>query len=54
VDKERIRAVSEQTPLGRPGEPEDVAGAAVYLASDAASFVTGQIVQVNGGWNFGR
>jgi 3-oxoacyl-[acyl-carrier protein] reductase len=54
VDEERIRAVSEQTPLGRPGQPEDVAGAAVYLASDAASFVTGQIIQVNGGWSFGR
>jgi 3-oxoacyl-[acyl-carrier protein] reductase len=54
VDEDRIRAVSEQTPLGRPGQPEDVAGAAVYLASDAAAFVTGQIIQVNGGWNFGR
>jgi 3-oxoacyl-[acyl-carrier protein] reductase len=54
VDEERINAVAEQTPLGRPGQPEDVAGAAVYLASDAASFVTGQIIQVNGGWSFGR
>jgi len=54
VDADRIRAVSEQTPLGRPGKPEDVAGAAVYLASDAAAFVTGQIIQVNGGWSFGR
>jgi 3-oxoacyl-[acyl-carrier protein] reductase len=54
VDDERIRAVSEQTPLGRPGQPEDIAGAAVYLASDAAAFVTGQVIQVNGGWNFGR
>jgi 3-oxoacyl-[acyl-carrier protein] reductase len=54
VDEDRVRAVSEQTPLGRPGQPHDVAGAAVYLASDAASFVTGQIIQVNGGWSFGR
>jgi 3-oxoacyl-[acyl-carrier protein] reductase len=54
VDEERIQAVSEQTPLGRPGTPEDIAGAAVYLASDAAAFVTGQIIQVNGGWSFGR
>jgi len=54
VDEERIRWVSEQTPLGRPGQPEDVAGAAVYLASDAGAFVTGQIIQVNGGWSFGR
>jgi 3-oxoacyl-[acyl-carrier protein] reductase len=54
VDEDRIKAVSERTPAGRPGEPEDIAGAAVYLASDAASFVTGQVIQVNGGWEFGR
>jgi 3-oxoacyl-[acyl-carrier protein] reductase len=54
VDEDRINAVSEQTPAGRPGEPDDIAGAAVYLASDAASFITGQVIQVNGGWNFGR
>jgi 3-oxoacyl-[acyl-carrier protein] reductase len=36
-------------PLGRPGEPEDVGKAAVYLASDDASFVTGKILRVDGG-----
>jgi len=44
--QERVR---RETPLGRWGEPEDVAGAAVWLASDAAAFVTGQVVRVNGG-----
>lgn len=41
--------VEEVTPLGRWGRPEDVAQAAVYLASDAAAFVTGQMLMVNGG-----
>jgi 7-alpha-hydroxysteroid dehydrogenase len=37
------------TPMGRPGEPEDIACAALYLASDASSWVTGKVVQVDGG-----
>lgn len=39
-----------QTPLGRFGEPEDIAWAAVYLASDEARFVTGQVLSPNGGF----
>lgn len=39
-----------QTPLGRLGEPDDIAWAAVYLASDEAAFVTGQTLSPNGGW----
>lgn len=38
------------TPLGRLGEPEDVARAALYLASDDSSFVTGAVLAVDGGW----
>jgi 3-oxoacyl-[acyl-carrier protein] reductase len=38
-----------KTPLGRWGRPEDVARAAVFLASDEARFMTGQTMMVNGG-----
>jgi 3-oxoacyl-[acyl-carrier protein] reductase len=48
-DPEWRRAVAESTPLRRWGRPEDVAAAAVYLASPAAAFVTGQAINVNGG-----
>jgi len=41
--------IARQIPLGRWGAPEDVAAAAVYLASDSARFVTGQMIMVNGG-----
>jgi 3-oxoacyl-[acyl-carrier protein] reductase len=41
--------VERMTPLGRWGTPEDVAQAAVYLASDAAAFITGQTLVINGG-----
>jgi len=37
-------------PMRRPGEPRDLAGAAVFLASDASSYMTGQILYIDGGW----
>ena len=37
-------------PLGRIGEPADLVGMFVYLASDASSWVTGQVFYVEGGW----
>jgi 3-oxoacyl-[acyl-carrier protein] reductase len=47
---ERFRAdVVAKTPLGRWGVPADVAGAAVFLASEASAFMTGQMIMVNGG-----
>ncbi|MFL5493693.1 MAG: SDR family NAD(P)-dependent oxidoreductase [Gemmatimonadales bacterium] len=47
---DRFRAdVVAKTPLGRWGVPDDLAGAAVFLASDASAFMTGQTIMVNGG-----
>ncbi|MGE5594433.1 MAG: SDR family NAD(P)-dependent oxidoreductase [Hyphomicrobiales bacterium] len=42
-----------RTPMGRLGRPEDLEGAVVFLASDAARFVTGHILYVDGGWTAG-
>jgi 3-oxoacyl-[acyl-carrier protein] reductase len=39
----------ERTPLRREGQPEDVANATVYLNSEAASFITGEVIEINGG-----
>jgi 3-oxoacyl-[acyl-carrier protein] reductase len=49
ADREFHRSVAQATPLGRWGRPQDVAGAALYLASPEAAFVTGQAINVNGG-----
>lgn len=50
VQNEEVRAMLvAKTPLGRHSQPEEIAGAAVYLASDAASFVTGHTLVVDGG-----
>jgi len=49
VDREFHRSVAQDTPLGRWGRPHDVADAALYLASPAAAFITGQAINVNGG-----
>lgn len=49
VDRDFHRSVAESTPLARWGRPEDVAAAALWLASPGAAFVTGQAVNINGG-----
>jgi 3-oxoacyl-[acyl-carrier protein] reductase len=44
-----VRELVEATPLGRPGTPDEIANTCCFLASDQASFITGQVVHVNGG-----
>ncbi len=49
-DSQRSEAILSRTPLGRWGEPADVAGPVLFLASDAARFVTGVVLPVDGGY----
>lgn len=49
-DKEFYNYTIERIPLGRFGKPNDLAGAVVFLASDASDFVTGHILNIDGGW----
>ena len=50
ADETRNRQILERTPAGRWGEPEDVAGAAVFLSSPASDYVNGHVLVVDGGW----
>ncbi|WP_296679426.1 2-dehydro-3-deoxy-D-gluconate 5-dehydrogenase KduD [Novosphingobium sp.] len=50
ADQTRNRQIIERIPTGRWGNPQDIAGAAIFLASSAADYVTGQILAVDGGW----
>lgn len=50
ADQDRNTAILARIPIGRWGNPEDIAGAAVFLASGAASYINGEILTVDGGW----
>jgi len=50
ADETRNRQILERIPAGRWGAPSDLAGAAVFLASDASNYVNGHILAVDGGW----
>lgn len=49
LGEETLREIEQRTPLGRLGDPQDVADAVLFLASDAAAFITGQVLVVDGG-----
>jgi NAD(P)-dependent dehydrogenase (short-subunit alcohol dehydrogenase family) len=48
-DPEIQKRIKDSTPLGRHGQPEEIVGAALYLASDISSFTTGSVVVCDGG-----
>lgn len=48
-DAQHVESFGEDTPLGRPGQPVELAEAYVFLASDGATYITGQTIHVNGG-----
>ncbi len=50
TDKVRYRELTERIPMGRWGNPDDLAGTAVFLASEASDYITGQTIWVDGGW----
>lgn len=49
-DEKRQKSILERIPAGRWGKPEDFKGAAVYLASQASAYVSGTLLDVDGGW----
>ena len=48
-DRDKLRAVLSRTPMGRPGEPDEVASVAVFLATSDSSYITGQTIYPDGG-----
>jgi NAD(P)-dependent dehydrogenase (short-subunit alcohol dehydrogenase family) len=50
VPESALQSVIDQTPVGRLGEPDEVAAGAVFLASELAGFITGTVLDINGGF----
>ena len=54
VENDTFRSmVVDRTAMKRIGQPKDIAGAAVYLASDEADYLTGDVMVIDGGWTLG-
>jgi NAD(P)-dependent dehydrogenase (short-subunit alcohol dehydrogenase family) len=52
--EQAYREMSASQAIGRMGKPEEIAAAALYLASDEAAFVTGTALNIDGGWTAGK
>ena len=50
-DERKSEAILQRTPMRRWGKPEDIAGATLFLCSPAASFITGVVLPVDGGYS---
>jgi NAD(P)-dependent dehydrogenase (short-subunit alcohol dehydrogenase family) len=48
--KARFEVEAEATPLRRHGQPEEIANVAAFLVSDESSYITGEVINVSGGW----
>jgi NAD(P)-dependent dehydrogenase (short-subunit alcohol dehydrogenase family) len=49
-DPERFNFINERTPMGRWGQPPELEGIVIFLASPASDFITGQTIYIDGGW----
>ena len=49
LDEKMLKSIKEETPMGEPGDAEDVASAVAFLASELSSYITGEVIRVDGG-----
>ncbi len=52
-NKKWVEYITDRIPLGRPGQPDDLDGTVIFLASDASAYITGQIILIDGGFTTG-